>query len=188
MAIIEANNRLYGFEKPVPNPAYTWSFRMPRNNIVLTEPTHDSPILLRESGNDINFSLVSMINSISDDFEYCITGSELRQIFICYNMEDFNGICMMLNSAVKNRIKESYSKVEEQMDKADREIQPIKNQNYSWFLDNFNNLKSHYYGQWIAISEQCIVSHNLNHKEVIKEVKKLNIRRPLIIKVVESWE
>lgn len=187
MAIIQAINSWYKFN--VPDPSFIWSFKIPENNIVLTEPSNRSSAFLQDNEtNDVNFSFISMLNNISDDFEYCISGSELRQILICYNMEDFNGICMMLNSAVKNRIKESYSEVEEHMSNTHKQIQPVKNLNYSWFLDNFDNLKPHYYGQWVAIYEQRIVAHNFNHKELIKEVKKQNIRRPLIIKVVEPQE
>lgn len=63
------------------------------------------------------------------------------------------------------------------------------NLNYKWFLDNFNNLKSNYYGEWIAIHDQRLVAHNFDHKELIKEVKKQNIKRPFITRVLpEFWE
>lgn len=65
----------------------------------------------------------------------------------------------------------------------------MENPNYLWFLNNFEQLKQAYIGEWVAVYEERLVSHSNDYKELIREIKNQNIKRPFVTRVVpESWE
>ncbi len=60
---------------------------------------------------------------------------------------------------------------------------------FKFFIDNYSMLKEVYNEQWIAISNEEVVSHNDNIKELMKDVKNKGIKRPFITRVAsEYWE
>lgn len=119
----------------------------PKEQLVIAEPRFDNK--------NIDFSLLSLINNITEQAEYCLTGNELKQIFICYNMGLYDNIWMVLNSVVNTTIKETYH----------RDGALMKNKS----SENHSNILS-------ERDKHVNISGKSNmHNEILSELEQLNI-------------
>lgn len=64
-----------------------------------------------------------------------------------------------------------------------------QNPNYVWFVHNFEYLKQICNGEWVVIHDQRLFFHGNDYHKLIEEIKKQNIKRPFVTRVIsEFWE